>query len=163
MKKPVIITIVLALILVAAAIWYVMMAPKASTPAVKNNVTDSGSNQNSPESPAVTGEQPSASAGLYTEYSSDKVAAADGTRVLFFHAPWCPQCRALDESIKQAQLPDGLTIFKVDYDSNQALRQQYGVTIQTTLVRLDSEGNLLKKYVAYDEPTFASVKTNLLD
>jgi thiol-disulfide isomerase/thioredoxin len=162
MKKPLIITIGLAIILVAAAVWYVMMAPKASTPAA-NNATNSSTDSNTPESPAVPSEQPSTAAGAYTDYSADKVAAATGTRVLFFHAPWCPQCRELDESIKQAQLPDGLTIFKVDYDSNQALRQQYGVTIQTTLVRIDSEGNLLEKYVAYDEPTFASVKTNLLD
>lgn len=163
MKKPLIITIAVVIILIGAAVWYVMTAPKASTPAANNTTSSTSGQDDSPGSPAVAPEEPSTSPGTYTEYSSDKVAAATGTRVLFFHAPWCPQCRALDESINQAQLPDGLTIFKVDYDSNQALRQQYGVTIQTTLVRLDSEGNLLEKYVAYDEPTFASVKTNLLD
>jgi len=59
-------------------------------------------------------------------------------------------------------VPDGVTIFKTDYDSNQALRQKYGVTIQTTLVKIDDDGKLVKKYVAYDEPTLESLTKNLL-
>lgn len=102
------------------------------------------------------------SAGAYVDYSSSVIASTTGTKILFFYAPWCPRCRALEASIKGTSIPDSVTIIKVDYDSNQALRQKYGVTIQTTLVKIDDDGNLVKKYVAYDEPTFASVKSNLL-
>ncbi len=99
--------------------------------------------------------------GAYVDYSSSIIAETDGTKILFFHAPWCQQCRALESSIKSNEIPIGVTIIKVDYDTNQALRQKYGVTIQTTLVKVDDEGNLVKKYVAYDQPNLESLKNNL--
>ena len=101
-------------------------------------------------------------AGRYVDYSAEAVAATPGTKILFFHAPWCPQCRSLEESIKTTVLPDNVTIFKVDYDLNQALRQQYGVTLQTTFVKVNDEGEKTDSYVAYDEPVFASVERELL-
>jgi thiol-disulfide isomerase/thioredoxin len=100
--------------------------------------------------------------GRYIDYTADVIANTTGTKVLFFHAPWCPQCRALEADIKKQGVPAGVSIIKVDYDSNQTLRQKYGVTLQTTLVRVDDEGNLVKKFVAYDSPTLAAVKESLL-
>lgn len=113
--------------------------------------TDSSTDNSSAESP-----------GAYVDYSETVIANTPGTKILFFHAPWCPQCRALEASIKSRTIPTGVTIIKVDYDTNQALRQKYGVTIQTTLVKVDDSGNLIKKYVAYDEPTLETIKENLL-
>ena len=104
----------------------------------------------------------SAAKGAYVAYSDGLFASTKGTRLLFFHAPWCPQCRALDESIKSSELPDGVTIFKVDYDSNQPLRTKYGVTLQTTVVKVDDKGNKLASYIAYNKPAFQSVKQALL-
>ncbi|WP_349425825.1 thioredoxin family protein [Microbacterium sp. LWS13-1.2] len=99
--------------------------------------------------------------GAYVDYSEDALAAAGGTRVLFFHAPWCPQCRALESDILAAGVPAGVTVLKVDYDSRQDLRQQYGVRIQTTVVALDEEGNGTAAFVAYDEPTLAAALSGL--
>jgi len=101
------------------------------------------------------------STSQYIDYYEGVIAATSGEKILFFHAPWCPQCRQLDEQIKNGTLPDSITIIKTDYDSMQELRQKYGVTLQTTLVKVDDEGNLIKKYVAYDEPTLASLKENI--
>jgi thiol-disulfide isomerase/thioredoxin len=101
--------------------------------------------------------------GEYVEYSSDLVASTPGEKLLFFHAPWCPQCQELEADIESSELPEGVTIFKVDYDSNQDLRQEYGVTIQTTMVKVDDDGGKVDSYVAYEEPTFASVRSALLD
>ena len=101
-------------------------------------------------------------AGVYMDYSPQAVADTKGVRLLFFYASWCPQCRALDQSIKETVLPAGVTIFKVDYDSNQALRQRYGVTLQTTLVKIDADGNKVKSYVTYDEPSYATIARELL-
>lgn len=103
-----------------------------------------------------------ASTGTYVDYASDKVARDSSRRILFFHASWCPQCRDLDRSISGGTIPSGVTIYKVDYDSNQALRQKYGVTLQTTLVLLDADSNVAKKYVAYDQPTLAALIENML-
>lgn len=107
---------------------------------------------------APTGQEP----GAYLDYTPEIIANTPGTKILFFHAPWCPQCRAIEADITSSTLPSNVSIIKVDYDSNQALRQKYGVTIQTTLVKIDDQGNLVEKFVAYDDPTLDSVIRNLL-
>ncbi len=106
--------------------------------------------------------QPNATAGTYVDYSSTAIADASGTKLLFFHAPWCPQCRELEADIKANGVPADVTIIKVDYDSEQSLRQKYGVTLQTTIVKVDSDGNLVEKFVAYDDPSVDAIKENLL-
>lgn len=112
-----------------------------------------------PNNSTVTpAEQP----GAYVDYTADTIASTPGTKILFFHASWCPQCRAIEEDIKRDGVPANTTIIKVDYDTNQALRQKYGVTIQTTLVKIDDQGNLVEKFVAYDDPTLDSIIENLL-
>ncbi len=100
--------------------------------------------------------------GVYIDYEEDIVAKTAGTKLLFFHAPWCPQCRDLETDIKKQGVPDGVAIIKVDYDTNQALRKKYGVTLQTTFVKVNDNGDLEKKFVAYDDPVFRSVSQNLL-
>lgn len=119
------------------------------------------------EQPAVasseTADQAAAQPGAFVDYQEGLVASTDGVRLLFFHAPWCPQCRMIEADINNQGVPDGVTILKVDYDSNQALRQKYGVTLQTTFVEVDKDGNEIETYVAYNEPTFDSVKSNLLE
>lgn len=90
------------------------------------------------------------SAGAYMEYDADAVASAadEGTAVLFFHASWCPTCKALNDDIEASRedIPDGVTIFKTDYDTNTDLKQQYGVTYQHTLVQVDADGNMINKW-----------------
>lgn len=101
--------------------------------------------------------------GEYVAYQEETfVAARDKTRLLFFHASWCPQCRELEASIKSTSLPADVVIFKVDYDSHQDLRKKYGVTLQTTIVKVDKNDNKLQSFVAYDEPNFSSVRRELL-
>lgn len=126
-----------------------------------SETSDKPSTQAEPQEPE---QSPVAGAikGSYAGYSEQAFTEASSqTRILFFHAPWCPQCRALDESIKQQELPDNTVIFKVDYDTNQNLRQKYGVTLQTTLVRVDDKGEKVKSVVAYNNPTYSAVKGEL--
>lgn len=111
---------------------------------------------------APSGGQTDQASSQYIDYSDGVIAATPGQKILFFHAPWCPQCRALEADIKKGPIPAGVTIIKTDYDSMQSLRQKYGVTLQTTLVKVDDSGNLIKKYVAYDEPTLQNLVNNVL-
>jgi len=106
----------------------------------------------------TTNDQP----GSYVTYSEAAILDTVGTKLLFFHAPWCPQCRAMEASIESDGIPSGVTVFKVDYDSNQALRQKHGVTLQTTFVKIDDQGNKIASYVAYEEPQFSAVERELL-
>lgn len=94
-----------------------------------------------------------AAAGAYVDYADGAIAETPGLKVLFFHASWCPKCRALDDDIRANDIPDGMTIFKVDFDTATELRQQYGVTLQTTIVYVDDDGELLTKGVLYDDTT----------
>lgn len=145
----------------------VIMAAGAAYLFMTNQSTDEKAatvtNQPSPSVPAKeTSDKPTTTtAGKYIAYSDDALSNEKGKRVLFFHAPWCPQCRKLDASIQAGSIPSDVTILKVDYDSNQKLRQQYGVTIQTTVVLLDENGKTEKKFVAYDDPSLQSVIENL--
>ncbi len=103
------------------------------------------------------------SPGRYTNYDA-KLVQADGfdTTILFFHAPWCPECRAYEQAITSSAIPDGVQILKVDYDTSKDLRSRYGVTIQTTFVRVDSNGGEQKKWVGYGkDKSLAAVLENV--
>ena len=88
-------------------------------------------------------------AGSFETYSAEKVAlAADGDVVIFFHATWCPSCRTLNSDLEKnvGAIPAGTTILKADYDTETELKKKYGVTTQHTLVQVDKDGNLIKKW-----------------
>ena len=142
--------------------WQNSMSADKQNAASENKVAESADVEVTQPSSAVAAtaaEQP----GVFKDYQDGLVASTDGVTLLFFHAPWCPQCRMIESDINEQGVPNGVTILKVDYDSNQALRQKYGVTLQTTFVEVDTEGNEIEKYVAYNEPTFDSVKANILE
>jgi len=88
------------------------------------------------------------SAGTYVDYSASALASAEGKKLLFFHATWCPSCRALNSDISGnlSEIPAGVTIFKTDYDKETELKKKYGVTLQHTIVQVDAEGNMIAKW-----------------
>ena len=143
--------------IIVLAVAYLLTANKPVDEANSSNLVK----QASPETQTQPAESPQAQ-GKYITYSAEALSTATGKRILYFHAPWCPQCQELDASIKKGPIPDGVTIIRTDFDSNQELRKKYGVTQQTTLVLIDENGNLVKKYNAYDSPTLSSITDNLL-
>jgi thiol-disulfide isomerase/thioredoxin len=158
-KKILLLTAILILIL---GLTLVVFSNKAdSPPAPQNSELEIPQESTSGSSQTEQAEQ--TSKGIYQDYSEQALeASTSNTKLLFFHAPWCPQCRQLDESIKNSELPDGIAIFKVDYDSNQTLRRRYEVTIQTTVVKLNSQNEEDSKYVSYENPTWQNVQKELL-
>lgn len=84
-----------------------------------------------------------AEVGIYQAYDPALVANSDAEHIiLFFAASWCPSCRALDKDIvaNQGAIPSGVEIYKVDYDTAIALKKQYGVTTQHSLIEIASDG-----------------------
>ena len=146
---------IIAFALFASAIYILFLKPGETTTAPAPQAT-----QNTPKGkqPAPSTITPTTNPGVYETYSDIKFAEAKGKRLLFFHAPWCPQCRQLDADLLKSKLPDNVTIFKVDYDSSTALRQKYGVTLQTTIVNVDQNGAMINKIVAYDQPSYATIQ-----
>lgn len=157
MNKKVTIIVLAVLLLVGIGVAYLLTANKPVDEANSSNLLK----QASSETQTQPAESPQAQ-GKYITYSAEALSTATGKRILYFHAPWCPQCQELDASIKKGPIPDGVTIIRTDFDSNQELRKKYGVTQQTTLVLIDENGNLVKKYNAYDSPTLSSITDNLL-
>lgn len=109
-----------------------------------------------PTEPAATDETEPAevalAAGSYRDYDPAMVADPGyDTTILFFHASWCPECRAFEQSIEAGPIPAGVQILKVDYDTSDELKRQYEVTIQTTFVKVDADGEQLSSWVGYQE------------
>lgn len=87
----------------------------------------------------------------YVEYSDVALAQAsnDGRAVLFFWAPWCSTCNALDDELKEKskELPTDVTILKVNFDTQKELKRKYQIIQQHTLVQIDKNGNEVTKWV----------------
>jgi thiol-disulfide isomerase/thioredoxin len=128
MARPLPRALALAAVLLAAG------AGAATPPAAATPVARAGATQ--------------AAAG-YLPYTPAAFAAASGRqRVLFFHATWCPSCRATDADIVKnlARIPANVVIFRTDYDTQAALKKQYGITSQHTFVLVDGSGKALRKW-----------------
>lgn len=88
----------------------------------------------------------------YLDYSEANFLKSkeNGKTVLFFAATlWCQSCIETEEEIisRASEIPDDVTILKVDYDNDKETGRKYQVTMQDTLVLLDSEGNELSRWV----------------
>lgn len=129
------------------------------------NVNSSGSNTNAAAANTNSAKNNNTNAAAAVapaaliDYSAAALAAAQagtGATVLYFHADWCPTCRVLEPNIQKNlnNLPQNLTILKVNYDKETALKKQHGVTYQHTFVQVDDAGNKLKLW---------SGSTNALD
>jgi len=102
-----------------------------------------------PEETMMNNEGVMMEAGMYETYAPEKISQAENKNVvLFFRASWCPTCRTLDADIKTnlSLIPSDLVILDVDYDNSSNLKKKYGITYQHTLVQIDKDGNLIKKW-----------------
>ena len=162
MNKRIIIAIVGSIVGIGVLGYLLVQNSKPSPSPVPQNTSQQPAPQtNAPADTAIPTNAVSLP-GKYADYSDTVIASTTGTKLLFFHAKWCTQCLALEKDILAKGLPSNLTIIKVDYDTNQKLRQKYGVTLQTTFVKVDDNGNLVQKYIAYDQPNLDAVIKNLL-
>lgn len=85
-------------------------------------------------------------AGTLTDYDPAKLSD-NATNVLFFHAEWCSSCKGLERDLaaRADEIPADVNILQLDFDSETALKQQYGVVRQHTLVVVDGNGTEVKK------------------
>ena len=116
---------------------------------VKSNETEAMDTEDTMVKEDVMEKSDTGVEGSYEAYAPEKLAKAEtGDVVLFFHASWCPSCRALNTSIENnsGSIPDGVTILKTDYDKETELKKKYGVTYQHTLVQVSADGTPIKKW-----------------
>lgn len=128
---------------------FVFLRPQESQPQEREMAISEEAVSADTESPVEAIVSPSQQTlPLYSPEAVEEVAT-EGKALLFFHAAWCPFCRAAEEDIlmNYDQIPDDVTIFKVDYDTEKELRTQYSVTTQHTFVQVDADGNEVTKWV----------------
>jgi len=85
----------------------------------------------------------------YIEYSKEAFdLASDKKRIYFFHATWCPTCKAANTEFTNnlSQIPNDVMLFKTDYDKETDLKKKFKITYQHTFVLVDTNGNELKKW-----------------
>jgi thioredoxin 1 len=120
--------------------------PAGSGTAVSSSGAAAPSGTVSPSGAATPAAGDAMAAGAYLtkkEYENQMAAREGTTIVYFFHAPWCPDCRATEEAIEADGIPAGLTVVKVDFDTETDLRREYGVTQQHTFVQVGPDGEQL--------------------
>ena len=111
-------------------------------PATSLNLTTAA-----PSAPTSVGStvRPEEKQPYYVTYSDANFqqARSEGRPILlYFWAGWCPICRAEEPLVKQRIEQSGLPIagFRVNFDSEEALKAQYRITYQHTTVILNSKG-----------------------
>ncbi|MBH0008979.1 thioredoxin family protein [Salinibacterium sp. SWN1162] len=173
MNKRILAVIVALAVIVIAAVSIVALQNSNDSADTTASVGGSAASESPSEPDAPEGSETEAGAddsaaiandggGDYVDYSPSVIADADGRVILFFHATWCPQCVSADGDITASGVPSGITIVKVDYDTNQDLRAEYGVTQQTTFVEVNSSGTKVQdNFVAYADPSLNAVLTAL--
>jgi len=72
----------------------------------------------------------------FTKEAHAKAMAEGKTTLVFFHAPWCPVCKAQEPKVLAHLNGDAKNVvaFRVDYDSNMDLRKEMNVQKQSTLI-----------------------------
>ncbi|MBI4134922.1 MAG: thioredoxin family protein [Candidatus Sungbacteria bacterium] len=153
---------VIVLVILGAGGWFFLSDRTDGTMMKKDDAAMEKSNSEGDSAMMEKDEGAMMEKGSYEPYSAEKLArASEGKVVLFFRAPWCPTCRALDANIRAnlGNIPSDLTILDVDYDSSTALKQKYGVTYQHTFVQVDTSGNQITKWAS--SPTLAELITHL--
>ncbi|MBT9255306.1 thioredoxin family protein [Phycicoccus sp. KQZ13P-1] len=133
-------------------------APGGATPPAVTASPSSPASRSTPMPPsgAVTPVGAYLSKAEYTEQAASRA----GTKVVyFFHATWCPTCWATEKAIARGGIPDGLTVVKVDFDSEGDLRKKYGVTTQHTFVQVDASGAEVAKWTGSKDGAEILAKT----
>ncbi|MGB7963713.1 MAG: thioredoxin family protein [Propionicimonas sp.] len=133
-----------------------MDKPAAPASAMEKESTPAAMEKGSPEPSAMSSDSMAKDdamegAGAYVtlaDYQASMAEHAGSTVVYFFHAGWCPDCKAADSALTTpgVTIPMGVTIVKVDYDTATDLKRRYGVTMQHTFVQVDGAGEPVRTW-----------------
>jgi thiol-disulfide isomerase/thioredoxin len=139
--------LVIAIIIIGGLVWNSKKQDSTAMMKVEESMAPVETTTTSDETMMMEGKKTE----NYIQYSPDavKTAAENGGKpVLFFYASWCPTCQAADKAFLSSldQIPAGVTILKVNYDTESELKAKYGITYQHTFVQVDGSGTELSKW-----------------
>jgi thiol-disulfide isomerase/thioredoxin len=162
-KKSVYIIIVIVLIVALSLLTYSFFGNKDNSEGTTNVESSQSNKLNTQESDSTQPASEVTNSGKYitlSEFNNNQAQYESSKNVYFFHASWCPICRSIDHGLtNESIVPEGVTIVKVDFDTNTELRKKYGVTTQYTFVQVDSNGNEIAQWSATSsEKAIAGIK-----
>jgi thioredoxin 1 len=69
------------------------------------------------------------------EAQNDAILEQDGLNVVYFTAPWCVPCKMLKPRLEELEKAnEGLTVTRVDVESNTELAKHFGIMSVPTLI-----------------------------
>lgn len=161
MKKPLAIGIVTALVIGTAS--FAVAGNRQNADPVPVSMQEQAVSAPEPATaPAAEPAPAQAATAGYVDYVSLENAPADRPhRVLFFKADWCYTCTGLHKDIEanSTSVPADVQIIRVNYDKETSLKQKYDVRQQHTMVQIDQDGNVVKKWVL--SPTLKDVAAQI--
>lgn len=95
---------------------------------------------------------------MYTDYAQDLIGKTEKT-VLFFHALGNPASTLSDSLVYWGDIPENVTVLKVNYDGSEELKKKYEIADSNTFVQVDKSGKLLKKWSG--GATFNEIVSNI--
>ena len=144
---------IIAVVVVGGLVVALMLQPLDQQRTVSDAAetpTSEDTSRDTTQSDDLTNDVVTLQPGRYEDYDESHLGAEGyNETIIFFHAPWCPECRAFEQAILASDIPDGVQILKTDYDSSTELRQKYEITLQSTFVKVDSSGDELTMWVGY--------------
>lgn len=86
----------------------------------------------------------------YNRLEYDSLISNKKAFVLYFHADWCSVCQGMEAALNEDLInyPDGTKILKVNFDNDFEMREKYQVVMQSTMILVNSEGEVEKRLVA---------------
>lgn len=91
-------------------------------------------------------ELPPADAVAFESLEQVKALAAERPTIVYFHAEWCPTCKAtmVQFRARWPEVQPGIVLVLADFDKHTELKSLYGVTYQNTYVQVTAEGEKLQ-------------------
>jgi len=70
--------------------------------------------------------------------------------IYFFKTDWCFACKVVsaDARANLNLIPSDVVFVELDFDTENELRERYQVTLQTTFVQVDKDGNKINMWRA---------------
>ena len=83
----------------------------------------------------------------YIDYTAEELKNSKNENiVLFFHSKSCWSCKKTDDNLTWSNLPEWLTVLKLEYDEHREIQKKYWITHWHNFVQVDRDWNMIKKW-----------------
>lgn len=95
----------------------------------------------------------------FNEAAFDAAQRAGKPILVTVHADWCPTCRVQDEALQELLAGKkfaGMSVFRIDFDSQKAVLKRFGVRYQSTLIVFKGKNEVARSVAQTSKDAIAS-------